>query len=129
MRFPIAAVFALSACTFAGVGVTPMYIEGLGEVYRYQGRANFGYQISEADRVMSGHCAQVNGGRPVIVDQRTVNVGAGGIFQSQTMTTASGTARPTPGGIFASGQATTTGIGTGGVMANQNQEIWFRCVT
>lgn len=37
----VAVVLALSGCTHASISSVPVYIEGIGEVYRYEGRANF----------------------------------------------------------------------------------------
>lgn len=47
----------------------PMEFEGLGKVYRYEGKANFSWQHKEAQRMMRKHCRR---GRPVVV-----NIGTG----------------------------------------------------
>ncbi|MCF6200218.1 MAG: hypothetical protein L3J67_12665 [Hyphomicrobiaceae bacterium] len=58
--------FFLAGCT--GGHISPqMEIEGVGKVFQYTGKANFGYQKAEALRMMADHCHGVNGGRPVIV--------------------------------------------------------------
>lgn len=44
-----------------------MEIEGVGKVFRYDGKANFSYQRDEGQRMMTHHCKRYNGGRPVIV--------------------------------------------------------------
>jgi hypothetical protein len=125
------AVLALcSGCvpTYGAISSTPMIVQGVGEVYRYQGRANFAHQFEVADQQMAAHCQRVNGGRAVMVAHQTRNVGFGGIMQGQSNTVMSGTATGGPGLASVTGAAATTGFGTGSVMANQNQEILFRCV-
>ena len=114
--------------TYGAISSTPLIVQGVGEVYRYQGRANFAHQFEVADRQMAEHCQRLNGGRAVMVAHQTRNVGFGGIMQGQSNTIMSGTATGGPGLSTATGTATTTGFGTGSVMANQNQEILFRCV-
>ena len=46
----------LSACTHGSVSQLPMHIEGVGTVYRYEGRANFAHQRAEADRIITEDC-------------------------------------------------------------------------
>lgn len=124
-----ALALAISACvpTYGAISMTPIEIPGVGTAYRYQGRANFQHQIAEADRMMAEHCAKVGGGRPVILNQNTRNIGFGGTGHSTASTYATGSATEILGGYGLQGSATTTGYGTTSVMANQNQEILFRC--
>ncbi len=57
----------VTGCTGGHVSKAPMEFEGVGKVYRYQGKANFAHQQDEAQRMMTEHCKGINGGRPVIV--------------------------------------------------------------
>lgn len=115
---------ALSACTYASTSAVPVEIQGVGTVYRYEGRANFPHQIAEADKVMIAQCQKINGGSPVIVNLQKRTIGMGGIVNSTTTGQVAGTVS---GAGF---QGTGTAFGTGMVstMANQNQEILYRCV-
>lgn len=113
----------LSGCTYATTSATPVEIPGVGLAYRYEGRANFPHQIAEADRAMAAHCQSVNGGRPVIVNLQKRNIGLGGFAN----TNAYGTGRATMAGPTVYGSAQGAAMTTGSVMANQNQEILFRC--
>lgn len=90
---------ALAACTYAQVSATPVQLPDGGEGFRYTGRANFGHQMAEADRVMAETCA-AQGGRPLIVEQAERNIGGGAILSGNT--------------IMAG--------------ANRQQDIVFRCV-
>ncbi len=130
MRSRITAAFALTVagCTYASTSATPVEIPGVGLAYRYEGRANFPHQIAEADRAMAAHCQTVNGGRPVIVSFAKRNVGFGGIANTSAYGTMNANVAGTPGGAAISGTGSGTALTTGSVMANQNQEVLFRCV-
>lgn len=125
---PITAVLTLAGCTFGSISSTPQEIEGVGTVYRYQGRANFAHQIAEADRMLTEHCKELNGGNPVIVDvqKRDLGVVAMGNGQSATRINATGTGTPYATSVL--GTATTTSSGTMAGVRNFNQEIFFKCV-
>lgn len=76
---------ALTACTYARVSATPVQLEG-GEIgYTYSGRANYGYQQAEADRVMAETCA-AQGKSPLIVAQQTSPIGGGAIINGAVAT-------------------------------------------
>lgn len=95
----LAAAGALvSGCTYSSVSATPIQLADGSEGYRYTGRANFGYQLDEADRVMAETCA-AQGKRPLIVQQGTRNIGAGAMITGNTLA----------------------------MGANQQQDIIFRC--
>jgi hypothetical protein len=89
----------LGACTQASVSATPILLPDGSEGYRYTGRANFGYQITEADRFMAERCAE-KGLRPIIVSQENRTIGTGPMI---------------------SGGPVTLG-------ANQQQDIIFKCI-
>lgn len=99
--FIAAAVAALTACTHGHVSSVPISVEGVGDVYLYQGRANFGHQLEAADRMMTDHCRQINGGRPVLVHERRRDLGPVLVGTGENVT----------------------------MVGNQNQELYFRCVT
>lgn len=50
-------------------------IEGIGTVYRYEGYANFTYQMTVANRMMIEHCKAANGGRPIFVKVQKNDLG------------------------------------------------------
>ena len=77
---------SLAACTHGSVLTTGMEVSGIGTVYRYQGRANFAHQIAEADKMMSEHCAKVNGGRAVIVELQKRDLGTVAMGSSNSTT-------------------------------------------
>lgn len=89
----------LSGCTHASVSSIPEMIGGKA-VFTYQGRANFGHQMKAADREMTKHCTEFNGGTPVAVGRTTQDLG-----------------------YIVTGN-TTTGVNA---MGNQNQIIKFTC--
>lgn len=89
----------LCGCTQANVATTPILLADGSEGYRYTGRANFGYQINEADRFMAERCA-TKGLRPIIVSQDNRTIGTGAMI---------------------SGGPVTLG-------ANQQQDIIFKCI-
>ena len=97
--FVVPVLLAVSACTYAQVQATPVQLADGGEGYRYSGRANFGYQIAESDRVMAETCAKT-GKRPVIVEQAERNIGGGAVLTGNTAM----------------------------LGANRQQDIIFRCV-
>lgn len=92
----VTAVLILGGCTFARISSVPLEIEGVGTVYRYQGRANFSHQIAEADRMMTKHCQGLNGGRPVIVNVQKRDLGTVVIGNGQSTTNFSATATDSP---------------------------------
>ena len=105
-----------------------MQIDGIGTVYRYQGRANFAHQIAEADRRIAEDCNTRNGGKPVIVDLQKRDLGTVAIDNNQASTRISATATGNPYNTNISGTATTTSSGSTTVMRNYNQEILYRCI-
>ena len=125
----IATVFALGGCTHASISSIPLEIEGVGTVYRYQGRANFAHQIAEADRLITEHCTTINGGRPVIVDLQKRDLGIVAMKSGQSTTRINATATGTPSATNISGTATTTSSGGMTGLRNFNQEIMYQCVT
>ena len=137
----MAVVVVLVGCTHASISSIPMEIEGVGTVYRYQGRANFSHQIAEADRLITEDCKARNGGRPVLVDVQKRDLGVVAASSGQATTrlnaTATGntftTGNPfTTGNLFnanVAGTATTTSSGSATAMRNYNQEILYKCVT
>ncbi len=125
----LAVVTALTACTHASISSVPMQIEGIGTVYRYQGRANFAHQMAEADRLMTDDCKARNGGRPVIVDLQKRDLGVVALNSGQATTRLNATATGTPYSTNIAGTATTTSSGTATAMRNYNQEILYKCVT
>lgn len=127
-RYIAAIALIMSGCTYASTSSTPVEIPGLGTAYRYEGRANFPHQIAEADRQMAAHCLKVNGGKPVIVTLQKRGVGFGGFSNTNAYGTMNASMTPIPGGAAVTGYGSGTAMTTGAVMANQNQEILFRCV-
>lgn len=123
-------VFTTVACTHGVVSNVPMEVQGVGTVYRYQGRANFSHQIAEADKMMTEHCKNVNGGRPVVVDLQKRDLGVGVISSGTTNTninaTVSGTNYSNQARV--TGNANTTSTGTATALRNTNQEIMYKCV-
>ncbi|MGC6471822.1 MAG: hypothetical protein ACON4W_02980 [Parvibaculales bacterium] len=89
----------LGGCTHASVSSIPEMANGK-EIFTYQGRANFGHQMKAADREMTKHCTEFNGGRPVAVSRTTQDLG------------------------YVVAGNTTTGVNA---MGNQNQIIKFTC--
>ncbi len=123
-------IFILGGCTHASISSIPLEIEGVGTVYRYQGRANFAHQIGEADRMIAEDCKQKNGGVPVILDLKKQYLGQvdmGGGSESRTRINATVT------GVGSSAQITGTArvssVNNGGSIANYNQEILYKCVS
>ncbi|MGL4320878.1 MAG: hypothetical protein ACRCS3_08450 [Paracoccaceae bacterium] len=88
----------LGGCTFASVSATPIELADGTEAFRYTGRANFGYQLAEADRVMAQTCVAL-GLRPVVIQQDMRTIGTGSLI-------------------------TTGAVDIG---ANQQQDLIFRC--
>lgn len=116
------------ACTHGAVSNIPMEIQGVGSVYRYQGRANFSHQIAEADKQMSEHCKSVNGGTPVIVDLQKRDLGVGVIASGNSSTNINANVSGTANQARVSGVSTTNSLATMNAMRNMNQEILYRCV-
>jgi hypothetical protein len=125
----VVAVVALAGCTHASISSIPLQIEGVGTVYRYQGRANFAHQIAEADRMITEDCKAKNGGRPVIVDLQKRDLGIVAMDTGQSTTRINATATGTPYATNVSGTATTTSSGGMTGLRNFNQEILYKCVT
>lgn len=123
------ALVVLGACTHASVSNVPMEIPGIGTVYRYQGRANFAHQFSEADRLMTEQCKTINGGKPVVVTQQMRDLGLVSIGNSQATTNLSATTTRSGGSAYTQGTATTRTVSSDGGMRNMNQEVLFKCVT
>lgn len=113
----------LGGCTHANVSSIPIYSKEHGELYRYTGRANFGFQLAEADKSMTEHCTRVNGGRPVVVNVQKQYIGDVAFGNASSTTTGSAVAS----GGMVSGSATTMGQSTVTTMANHNQEVLFKC--
>jgi hypothetical protein len=124
----ISSVFILGACTHASISTIPIEIEGVGTVYRYQGRANFPHQIAEADRMISEDCKQKNGGHAVIVDLKKQYLGQVDMGGSESRTRINATVSGTGNYSQVSGTARTTSTGSGTSLANYNQEILYKCV-
>jgi hypothetical protein len=123
-------VFLAAACTHGAVSNVPLEVQGVGTVYRYQGRANFSHQIAEADKMMTEHCKAVNGGRPVVVDLQKRDLGVG-VMSSGTANTnvnANVTSTGYPNQARVTGTANTTSTSTVAAMRNMNQEILYKCV-
>jgi len=118
----------LSACTHGAVSTTPMELQGIGTVYRYQGRANFSHQIAEADKMMAEHCKQVNGGKPVIVAQQQRDLGMVGTTSSSANTNLNAMTTRMGNQALIAGSATTNSKGSFSALRNMNQEILYRCV-
>ncbi|MCU0800492.1 MAG: hypothetical protein MUD11_01740 [Rhodobacteraceae bacterium] len=97
MRLTVACLI-LAGCTYANVAATPIELADGTEAYRYTGRANFGYQLEEADRVMAKTCSAM-GLRPVVLQQDVRTIGTGSLI-------------------------TTGAVDIG---ANQQQDLIFRC--
>lgn len=121
-------VFILSGCTHGSISSVPMHLDGQGAVYRYQGRANFAHQTAEADRMLTEHCKQLNGGRPAIVDLQKRELGVMVMGGSQSHTRVNGNVTGTPNSANFSGVATTNTSGSLSSLRNFNQEIAFKCV-
>lgn len=121
-------VFFLGGCTHASISSIPLEIEGIGTVYRYQGRANFPHQIAEADRMIAEDCKQKNGGRPVIVDLKKQYLGQVDMGGGESRTHINATVTGTGNNAQITGTARTTSADSGGSLANYNQEIMYKCV-
>jgi hypothetical protein len=125
----LGAVLTLAGCTHAAISSTPMEIPGVGTVYRYQGRANYAFQIEEGDRLMAEDCKARNGGHPVIVDLQKRDMGSVAIGSGTSTTTANVNAYGNRNNATATGTATTNSVGTVGTSRKVNQEILYKCVT
>jgi hypothetical protein len=119
----------MAGCTHASVSSVPMEIPGVGEVYRYQGRANFAHQAAEADRLMTEHCLRVNGGKPVQVDRRLVDLGTVRFDNAQANTKGTTHVTGGPYSAVATSNSRTTVTGSETEMRNFNQEILYKCVS
>jgi hypothetical protein len=121
-------VFILGGCTHASISSIPLEINGVGTVYRYQGRSNFPHQIAEADRMIAEDCKQKNGGRPVIVDLKKQYLGQVDMGGGESRTRINATVTGTGNSAYVSGTSRTTSADNGGSLANYNQEILYKCV-
>jgi hypothetical protein len=115
----------LVGCTFAHVSSTPMLIEGVGKVHRYEGRSNFSHQLEKADAMMAATCKKENGGYPIIVDLRQKDLGVIALGSGQSTTNLNANSY----GSSVYGTATTSSYGSVNAMRNQNQVILFKCDT
>jgi hypothetical protein len=113
----------LTGCTFGSISSLPIQTVQ-GDLYKYEGRANFPYQIAEADQMITEHCAKVNGGRPVVVNAQKQHLGNVAFANSSATTTGSAVVS----GNTISGSAVTTGYGSASSIKAYNQKIWFKCV-
>lgn len=118
----------ISACTHGSVSNIPLEIQGVGTVFRYQGRANFAHQMSEADKMMSEHCLSVNGGKPVIVDLQKRDLGVVVINNGSSNTIMNGSVSGNRNNANFTGMANTSSFGSASAMRNMNQEILYKCV-
>lgn len=125
----LAAIVTLAGCTHASISSIPLEIEGVGTVYRYQGRANFSHQIAEADRMITEDCKARNGGRPVIIDLQKRDLGIIAMDSGQATTRINATATGNPYSTNVTGTASTTSSGGMTALRNYNQEILYKCVT
>lgn len=125
----VAGAVLTAACTHASISSVPMEIEGVGTVYRYQGRANFAHQIAEADRLITEDCKARNGGQPVIVDLQKRDIGSIAVGGAQSNTQLRANAVGASGVVTVAGTANTTTTGTTTAMRNYNQDILYKCVT
>ncbi|MCU7806106.1 MAG: hypothetical protein KZQ96_23275 [Candidatus Thiodiazotropha sp. (ex Lucinoma borealis)] len=125
----LAAVITLAGCTHASISSIPLQIEGVGTVYRYQGRANFAHQIAKADRMIAEDCKARNGGHPVIVDLKKRDLGIVTMDSGQATTRINATATGNSHSTNVTGTATTTSSGGVTALRNYNQEILYKCVT
>lgn len=121
-------VLLLGGCTHASISSIPLEIDGIGTVYRYQGRANFPHQIAEADRMIAEDCERKNGGRPVIVDLKKQYLGQVDLGSGESRTRATATVSGTGSYAQLTGVSRTTSSVSGGSLANYNQEIVYKCV-
>lgn len=117
----------LMGCTHGSVSQIPIEIEGVGTVYRYEGRANFAHQRAEADRMMIEDCKAKNGGRPVIVDLQKRDLGIVALGGGSSTTRINATATGTPYAANVSGTGTTTSSSSTTALRNYNQEILYKC--
>ncbi|WP_373000180.1 hypothetical protein [Marinobacter sp.] len=116
---------SLAGCTFAHISSVPMQVEGVGKVYRYEGRSNFSYQLAKADEMMASTCKEENGGYPVIVDLSQKDLGVVVLGSGQSTTNVSANSY----GNSVYGTATTSSYGSANAMRNQNQVVLFKCET
>lgn len=118
----------LFGCTHGSISELPINVQGVGTVYRYQGRANFPHQIAEADRMIIEDCLRRNGGKPVIVDLQKTDLGYVAIGNETSNTNATGSYSGNRYGGSVSGNATTNSTGSVTKLRNFNQEILYKCV-
>ena len=65
---------SMFACTHANISSIPNMIDDK-EIFTYQGRSNFGHQLKAADQKMMAFCENLNGGRPLLFDKKTQDLG------------------------------------------------------
>jgi hypothetical protein len=119
---------ALTGCTFANISSIPLEIEGVGTVYRYQGRANYSHQFAEADKLIAEDCKARNGGKPVIVNLQKRDIGTITFEDGQARTRINATSTRNQYNSNIIGNATTRYSGSTTEMRNYNQEILYKCV-
>ena len=112
--------------TYASISSIPMHIEGVGDVYRYEGRANFPHQMKIADEMLVEHCDNLSGGTPNIVSIEKIDLGLIPIGGGST-TTFDANANTIGNQTGISGTARTTSTEPA-MLRNFNQEIHFHCV-
>lgn len=125
----LSVVVSAAGCTHASISSIPMQVDGIGTVYRYQGRANFAHQMAEADRMIAEDCKARNGGKPIVVDLQKRDLGVIAFNSGQANTRIDATATRNPYSSNITGTAATTSSGSATVMRNYNQEIHYKCVT
>ena len=116
------------ACTHGAVSSIPQEIQGVGTVYRYQGRANFSHQIAEADKLITDHCLSVNGGKPVVVDLQKRDLGMEIFNSGSSSTTFNGTFTGSQNQANVYGRANRSSMESASALRNMNQEILYKCV-
>ena len=67
-------ILFLTSCTFGHISTIPRSINGQN-VFTYEGRANFDYQLATADNMMLRHCEEYNNGFPTILQQNDKDLG------------------------------------------------------
>jgi hypothetical protein len=125
--FSLSIISMLAACTHGAVSTTPMEVQGIGKVYRYQGRANFSHQLAEADRMMGEHCKSVNNGTPVVVNLQKRDLGTLSVGSGNALTTMNANAVGGSGYVAAAAIANTQATASVSTMRNINQEIYYKC--
>lgn len=116
--------FLITGCTHASISSIPIEIEGVGLIYKYEGRANFSHQIAKANKLITEDCLKRNGGTPVIVDIKKQDLGMVAIGNANSNSSLNATRL----GNSIHGTINTTTTGTTTSLKNTNQEIYYKCV-